>query len=123
MAQVLHKRATTTHAIRAKLLRSKESVATLGKCYNINPKIVRRWRAHYSVEDAPMCPSHPRSISMTLPQVAVAVVHVATPGRLPACLAWRRCRLDFLKPTSLLPAVMILVVYPYLISLFALKPL
>ena len=59
MAQVHHKRATTTHAIRAKLLRSKKSVATLGKCYNISPKIMRRWRARYSVEDVPMCPSPP----------------------------------------------------------------
>lgn len=37
MAQVLHKRATTTHAIRAELQRSQDSIATLSKRYNLNP--------------------------------------------------------------------------------------
>ncbi len=37
MAQVLHKRATTTHAIRAELQLSQDSIATLSKRYNLNP--------------------------------------------------------------------------------------
>lgn len=73
MAQILHKRATTTHAIRAELQRSKESIATLSQRYNLNPKTVRKWRARHSVEDAPMGPSHPHSTSMTLSQEAAAI--------------------------------------------------
>jgi len=37
MTQVLHKRATTTHAIRAELQRSQDLIATLSKRYSLNP--------------------------------------------------------------------------------------
>jgi hypothetical protein len=40
MGQILHKRATTTHAIRAELQRSEATVAELAKRYNLNPKTV-----------------------------------------------------------------------------------
>jgi transposase InsO family protein len=73
MAQILHKRATTTHAIRAEIQRSQDSIATLSKRFNLNPKTVLKWRHRDTVEDAPMGPSKPRSISMTPLQEAAAV--------------------------------------------------
>ncbi|MDZ7888685.1 MAG: IS481 family transposase [Pseudomonas sp.] len=73
MAQILHKRATTTHAVRAEIQRSQDSIATLSKRFNLNPKTVLKWRHRDTVEDAPMGPSNPRSTSMTPLQEAVAV--------------------------------------------------
>lgn len=73
MAQVLHKRATTTHAIRAEIQRSQDSIAVLSKRYSLNPKTVRKWRNRETIEDAPMGPSSPHSTSMTPLQEAAAV--------------------------------------------------
>lgn len=73
MAQVLHKRATTTHAIRAELQRSQDSIATLSKRYNLNPKTVIKWRKRDSVEDQPMGPREPHSTSLTLAEEAAAI--------------------------------------------------
>ncbi|TWI49271.1 hypothetical protein IQ22_04073 [Pseudomonas duriflava] len=73
MAQVLHKRATTTHTIRAELQRSQDSIATLSKRYNLNPKTVIKWRKRDSVEDQPMGPREPHSTSLTLAGEAVAI--------------------------------------------------
>lgn len=56
MAQILHQRATTTHAIRAEIQRSTDSVAALSRRYGINPKTVRKWRSRDSVEDTRMGP-------------------------------------------------------------------
>ncbi|TDX23311.1 hypothetical protein DFO67_1259 [Modicisalibacter xianhensis] len=56
MAQILHKRATTTHAVRAEIQRSTESAATLSRRYGINPKTVRKWRSRDTVEDTRMGP-------------------------------------------------------------------
>ncbi len=44
MAQILQKRAKTTHAIRAEIQRSTASVAALSRQYGINPKTVRKGR-------------------------------------------------------------------------------
>lgn len=73
MAQVLHKRATTTHVIRAEIQRSQDSIAALSKRYNLNPKTVRKWRNRETIEDAPMGPTTPHSTSMTPLQEAAAV--------------------------------------------------
>lgn len=54
MGQVLHKRATTTHAIRAAIQQSKESISTLAKRYNINPKTVLKWKHRDTVSDSKM---------------------------------------------------------------------
>jgi len=40
MAQVLHQRAKTTHALREDIQRSLASVAELSRHYNLNPKTV-----------------------------------------------------------------------------------
>ena len=61
MGQVLHGSATTTHAIRAAIQRSKASLEALSARYGINPKTVAKWRRRTSVEDQPMGPKAPRS--------------------------------------------------------------
>lgn len=73
MAQVLHQRATTTHAIREDIQRSTESVATLSRRYGINPKTVRKWRSRTSVEDVRMGPKAARSTSLTPLEEAAAI--------------------------------------------------
>ncbi|MFA6164617.1 MAG: IS481 family transposase, partial [Methylobacter sp.] len=42
MGQVLHGTATTTHATRAKIQASEESVSQLAERYHINPKTARK---------------------------------------------------------------------------------
>nr|WP_223302616.1 hypothetical protein [Halotalea alkalilenta] len=64
MAQILHSRAKTVHAIRKEIQRSKASVAALSRRYGLNPKTVRKWRARDSVEDVAMGPKRPRSHSL-----------------------------------------------------------
>ena len=61
MGQVLHGCATTTHAIRAAIQRSKASIQALSERFGINPKTVAKWRTRTSLEDSPMGPRAPRS--------------------------------------------------------------
>lgn len=63
MGQILHKRAKTTHSIRAELQRPKASIKELSELlYNLNPKTVLKWRNRSSVEDAPMGPKKLRTV-------------------------------------------------------------
>ena len=73
MGQVLHRCATTTHAVRAAIQRSKASVAELAEQYGINQKTVRKWRSRKSVEDAPMGPKEVRSTVLTSEEEAACV--------------------------------------------------
>src|SRR5260370_34304190 len=61
MGQVLHGSATTTHAIRAAIQRSKASLQALSERHGINPKTVAKWRRRASAEDRPMGPKVPHS--------------------------------------------------------------
>lgn len=66
MAKILHKRATTTHAIRTEIQRPTKSIAMLGRRYGINHKTVRKWHHRDAVEDTRvMRPTAPRSTSLT----------------------------------------------------------
>ena len=44
MGQVLHGSATTTHAIRAAIQRSKATAKALAERHGINPKTVAKWK-------------------------------------------------------------------------------
>lgn len=44
MGQVLHRRATTTEAVRQAIQHSQESLRALAKRYGIDQKTVRKWR-------------------------------------------------------------------------------
>lgn len=73
MTQVLHGSATTTHAIRAAIQRSKASIEEVAERYGVNRKTVMKWRKRESVDDAPMGPKAPRSTVLTPEQEAIAI--------------------------------------------------
>ena len=61
MGQILHGCATTTHAVRKAIQRSKASLTQLSRTYGINPKTVQKWRQRETVEDRKTGPKHPHS--------------------------------------------------------------
>lgn len=73
MGQVLHGCATTTHAIRAAIQRSKAPLKDLAAHHGLNPKTVAKWRKRASVQDAPMGPKTPRSTVLTVQEEAIVV--------------------------------------------------
>lgn len=73
MGQILHGSATTTHAVRAAIQRSKATIAELSEQYDLNPKTVMKWRNRSSVEDMPMGPKDPRSSVLSVAEEAMCV--------------------------------------------------
>jgi hypothetical protein len=73
MGQVLHGSATTTHAIRSALRRSKAPVKELAARYGLNQKTVAKWRKRGFLHDAPMGPKAPRSTVLTVEEEAMVV--------------------------------------------------
>lgn len=73
MGQVLHGCATTTHAVRAAIQRSKAPIQKLAEQYGLNRKTVRKWRGRAGVQDARMGPKNPRSTVLTAEEEAIAV--------------------------------------------------
>jgi len=76
MGQVLHKRATTTHAIREAIQQSTESLAKLAKKYSINKKTVAKWKHRTEVEDKPM--GRHQSLTVIKPEHEAAIVAMRT---------------------------------------------
>jgi transposase-like protein len=72
MEQVLHGSARTTAAIRHAIQQSQESLQSLAKQYNLNPKTVAKWRSRKTTTDAAMGPA-PISAALTIEQEALAV--------------------------------------------------
>ncbi|MCS3725911.1 hypothetical protein FHR88_000936 [Bradyrhizobium betae] len=56
MGQILHGSATTTHAIRAAIQRSKAPLKELAAQHGLNQKTVAKWRKRNFVHDARMDP-------------------------------------------------------------------
>ena len=73
MGQVLHGSATTTHAIRTAIQRSKAPLKDLAVQYGLNQKTVAKWRKRSFVRDAPMGPKAPRSTVLSAEEEAVVV--------------------------------------------------
>jgi transposase InsO family protein len=73
MGQILHGSATTTHAIRAAIQRSKATAKELSEHYGLNPKTVAKWKKRAFVHDAPMGPKDPRSTVLSVEEEAIAV--------------------------------------------------
>ena len=73
MGQILHGSATTTHAIRAAIQRSKAPLKELAARYGLNRKTVTKWRKRAFLHDAPMGPKTPRSTVLTPEHEAMAV--------------------------------------------------
>jgi transposase-like protein len=73
MGQVLHGSATTTHAVRAAIQRSKAPLKDLAARYGLNRKTVVKWRKRAFVHDARMGPKAPRSTVLTAQEEATVV--------------------------------------------------
>jgi transposase InsO family protein len=73
MGQILHGSATTTHAIRAAIQRSKAPLKELSERYGLNPKTVAKWKKRAFVHDAPMGPKEPRSTVLSVEEEAIVV--------------------------------------------------
>ena len=73
MGQVLHGSATTTHAVRALIQRSKASNAALSRQLGINVKTVAKWRKRDRVQDAVMGPKEAHSTVLSIEEEAVIV--------------------------------------------------
>jgi transposase InsO family protein len=73
MGQILHGSATSTHAVRAAIQRSKAPLKDLAARYGLNRKTVAKWRKRAFVHDAAMGPKAPRSTVLTAEQEAMVV--------------------------------------------------
>src|SRR5215207_5087144 len=73
MGQVLHRRATTTEAVRRAIQHSQESLRALARRYGINQKTVTKWRKRTSVADERTGPKEAKSTVLTVEEEAVIV--------------------------------------------------
>ena len=73
MGQILHGSATTTHAIRAAIQRSKAPLKELAAQYGLNQKTVAKWRKRAFVHDAAMGPKAPHSTVLSAEEEAIVV--------------------------------------------------
>ena len=73
MGQVLHGSAKTTEAVRRAIQNSQESLRTLSKRYDINPKTVAKWKKRTSVAVLPTGPKEPHSTVLSLEEEAIIV--------------------------------------------------
>jgi len=73
MGQVLHGSATTTHAIRAAIQRSKATAKELAKRHGINRKTVAKWKKRTLCPRRAHGPKDPRSTVLSLEDEAIAV--------------------------------------------------
>ena len=73
MGQVLHGSATTTHAIRTAIQRSKAPLKELAAQYGLNQKTVAKWRKRAFVHDARMGPKVVRSTVLAAEEEAAVV--------------------------------------------------
>lgn len=73
MGQVRHESATTIHALRAAIQRSKASLTQVSNELGIKPKTVARWRRRQTVEDLKSGPREPRSTVLTEAEEATIV--------------------------------------------------
>ena len=73
MGQILHGSASTTHAVRAAIPRSKAPLKHLAARHGLNPKTVAIWRKLAFVHDAAMGPKTVRSTVLTPEEEAIVV--------------------------------------------------
>ena len=73
MGQVLHGGATTTHAVRTAIQRSKAPLKELAARYGLNHKTVAKWHKRAFVNHAPMGPKPPHSTVLSSKEEAIIV--------------------------------------------------
>ena len=86
MGQVLHKRATTTRAVRAEIQRSQASIQKLARHYGLNPKTVQKWKNRDSVEDAAMGPRRANTVLSVEDEALICAFRRKTGLALDDCL-------------------------------------
>lgn len=102
MGQILHGSATTTHAVRAAIQRSKAPLKELAARHGLNHKTVAKSRRRAFVHDAPMGPKTVRSTILTPEEEAIIVAfrrHTLLP--LDDCLYALQVTLPHLSRSSL----------------------
>jgi transposase InsO family protein len=102
MGQILHGSATTTHAIRAAIQRSKAPLKELAAQHGLNQKTVAKWRKRAFVHDAPMGPKTVRSTVLSTEEEAMVVAfrkHTLLP--LDDCLYTLQATIPHLTRSSL----------------------
>jgi transposase InsO family protein len=102
MGQILHGSATTTHAVRAAIQRSKASIQELSERYGVNPKTVMKWKNRDFVRDTPMGPKEACSTVLSKEEEALIVAfrrHTLLP--LDDCLYALQATLPHLTRSSL----------------------
>ena len=73
MGQVLHGSATTTAAVRRAIQHSQENLRGLARRYEINPKIVAKWKKRGSVANMPAGPKDAKSTVLSAEEEAIIV--------------------------------------------------
>src|SRR6476660_670412 len=73
MGLILHGSATTTHAVRAAIQRSKATAKELAERHGLDPKTVAKWKKRDFVEDAQMGPKAPRSTVLSPEEEAIII--------------------------------------------------
>ena len=73
MGQLLHGSARTTAAVRRPTPHRQESIATLAKRYEVNPKTGAKWKKGSHGHDAPMGPKQCHATVWTLEEAALIV--------------------------------------------------
>lgn len=101
MGQVLHKRATTTHAIRAAIQRSEATVAALAAQYNLTAKTVLKWKRRDSVEDAPMGAKRLRTVLTPMDEELICTFRSKTQLPLDDCFIALKERIPALTRSNL----------------------
>jgi len=93
MGEVLHGCATTTHAVRTAIQRSKAPLKELAARHGLNHKTVAKWRKRAFVNDAPMGPKRPHSTVLSSAFWRWIVLPVPIPPLCRFCAGFRIVRL------------------------------
>src|SRR3954468_17797217 len=102
MGQVLHGCATTTHAVRTGIQRSKAPLKELAARHGLNHKTVAKWRKRAFVNDAPMGPKTPHStVLSTKAEPTLVACRKHSVRRVADCLYALRATIPHLTRSSL----------------------
>ena len=101
MGQVLHGCATTTHAVRTAIQRSKAPLKELAARHGLNHKTVAKWRKRAFVNDAPMGPKTPRSTVLSSEEAIIVAFRKHTLLPLDDCLYALQATIPHLTRSSL----------------------
>ena len=85
MEQILHKRARTTHEVRAEIQNSKESVSSLARKFNTSRETIYKWKSRVGVGDRKMGTKSPISSLTKFEQDIICEFRRVTKSSLDDC--------------------------------------